>query len=65
MLGIVHGLIQKQKADNSKTLRFFYDTGHKNVVCGHFDRPHFGKGMCRNCRQRFLYKAKKTDKILR
>jgi hypothetical protein len=64
MLAIVHSLIEKQKSDNNKTPRVFYKTGHKNVVCGHFDRPHQAKGMCKNCRQRFLYSIKKIDKIL-
>lgn len=53
MLAIVDCLIKKQESDKNKTPRVVYDTGHKNIVCRHFDKPHSAKGMCHKCRQRF------------
>lgn len=60
MLAIVDCLIKKQESDKNKkqesgknkTPRVVYDTAHKNIVCGHFDKPHSAKGMCHKCRQR-------------
>ena len=69
MLGIVQCLIQKQEWEKNqhaaeKYKRPVYDTWHKNVVCGHFYRSHNAKGMCRPCRQRFLYANKKILSIV-
>jgi hypothetical protein len=66
MLGIVQSLIQKQKADKNRNCgekykRPAYATGHKNVECGHFHRPHYAKGFCDKCRQKLIRDKRKVD----
>lgn len=35
--------------------------GNKVTRCDHTDRPHYGKGMCKKCYRRLIYKVKQSD----